>query len=184
MVTDPAGPTHFGPTKNSPEIGDRFVHGEMAGWVKDNVASKKVTAGEIDAVVEFLASLSGHKGVGTVDSDKVAAGQKFFALGSDAASGACYDCHAMKLKEDPEELFKEPSAQIATGAPELMAYGSREWLKDFIRNPADKRFYGSHNAMPAFGDQLSEKELTMLVEWLLHQWPVLEPKTPASQSEQ
>jgi ubiquinol-cytochrome c reductase cytochrome b subunit len=175
MVTDPAGPKHFGATK--------FANGEMAGWVKENVVSKKMTTEEIDAVVEFLVSLSGHSDRGKPNSVKVADGQKFFALGSDATGGACYDCHTMKLREDPEELFKEPSTQIATGAPDLADYGSAEWLKDFIRDPGDKRFYGSHNAMPAFADQLTDRELTMLVEWLLHQWPEAKAEVPVSLGE-
>jgi mono/diheme cytochrome c family protein len=79
----------------------------------------------------------------------------------------------MKLKDDPEGLFKEPSAQIASGAPDLTGYGSTEWLRDFLRDPGHTRFYGSHNAMPAFGDQLSEQEINLLVEWLLHRWPEL-----------
>jgi ubiquinol-cytochrome c reductase cytochrome b subunit len=171
ILTDPVSPRHFGPTQNNPDVGERFVKGEMAEWVGDNVASGKIKADELDAVVEFLASLSGHKDVGAIDDEKVRKGQEFFALGSDAVSGSCYDCHTMKLSDDPGELFKEPSTQIATGAPDLTGYASAEWLNAFLSDPAHKRFYGSHNAMPAFAEQLSERELEMLVKWLLHDWP-------------
>ncbi len=173
ILTDPTAAKHFGATKKNPEIGERFVKGDMAQWVADNVTSKKVTPEELDAVVEFLASLSGRKDVGSLDKKKITAGRTFFASGSDATSGACFDCHAMKVDNDPDELFKEPSSQNATGAPNLTGYGSAEWLHEFIRQPGNKRFYASHNAMPAFGEQMSEKEFDMLVEWMLHQWPVL-----------
>jgi ubiquinol-cytochrome c reductase cytochrome b subunit len=171
ILTDPAGPKHFGPTQNSADIGERFVKGDMTQWVAENVTSGKVKVDELDAVVEFLASLSGHKEIGAIDDEKVRKGQEFFVLGSDAVSGTCYDCHAMKVSDDPADLFKEPSTQIATGAPELTGYGSADWLHAFIRDPGQKRFYGSHNAMPAFAEQLSEQDFEMLVDWLLHRWP-------------
>jgi ubiquinol-cytochrome c reductase cytochrome b subunit len=173
ILTDPAGPKHFGPTK--------LARGEMANWVAENVKTKKVTEDELDAVIEFLTSLSDHKEVGVINEEKVAAGARFFALGSDATNGTCYDCHAMKIGPDPEELFKEPSAQIATGAPELTKYGSARWLRAFIGNPKDKKFYDTHNAMPAFDGQLSDQEFNLLIEWLLHRWPEPEPIAKASQ---
>jgi ubiquinol-cytochrome c reductase cytochrome b subunit len=166
ILTDAAGPKHFGATK--------LADGDMAKWVAENVKTKKVTDDELDGVVEFLASLSGHKPPGKFDKEKIAAGQRFFVLGSDATSGTCYDCHAMKVEDDPEELFKDPSAQITTGAPELTGYGSAKWLRDFIGNPADKKFYDSHNSMPAFDGQLSDQEFDLLIKWLLHDWPEAE----------
>ena len=184
ILTDPADAKYFGATKNSPEVGDRFATGEMAEWVKDNVATKKVTEEELDAVVEFLASLSEHKEIGSLDGEKVAKGRTFFAGGSDKVSGSCYDCHAMKVADDPDDVFAEPGAQIATGAPELTGYGSKEWLHEFIGNPGNKKLYSSHNAMPAFGESLTEREINLIVDWLLHDWPKLRAnEAPASNSE-
>lgn len=174
MIADPAGATHFGATKASPEIGDRFVDGEMAKWVAENVASRKLKDAELDAIVEFLASLSDHRQRGEIDKDKAAKGRELFAVGNDDLSGSCYDCHAMKVSDDTEGLFSAESAQIATGAPNLTGYGSVEWLREFIRDPGQKRFYASHNAMPGFVDQLTEQELGFVVDWLLHRWPELE----------
>jgi ubiquinol-cytochrome c reductase cytochrome b subunit len=171
ILTDPAGPQAFGPTANSAELGDRFTAGEMAEWVKENVTAKKVTQEELDAVVEFLASLSEHKARGSLDDEQVAKGRNFFGLGSDSVSGSCYDCHAMKVADDPDGVFADASSQIATGAPELTGYGSAGWLREFIRNPGSKKFYGSHNAMLAFADSLTEKEINLIVAWLLHDWP-------------
>jgi len=177
VLTDPAGPKHFGPTKNSPEVGDRFTKGQMAEWVEENITSKKVTEEELDAVVEFLASLGERKDAGKLDADKVAKGKNFFGLGSDAVSGTCYDCHLMKVADDPDGAFSDASAQIATGAPDLTGYGSAQWLHEFIAKPGSKKFYGSHNAMQEFAGSLTDREIDLIVKWLLHDWPEPENAT-------
>jgi ubiquinol-cytochrome c reductase cytochrome b subunit len=170
MLTEPAGPTHFGPTKNNAEIGERFVKGAMAEWVSENVTSKKLKGDELDALVEFLASLSGHTGVrGTIDEEKAAKGMSLFALGNEDLNGTCYGCHAMRVAEDPEGLFSEPSDGMAAGAPDLTGYGSADWLRDFISDPGQKRFYASHNAMPR--ELVTDRDLDFVVQWLLHGWP-------------
>lgn len=170
ILTEPAGEKNFGATKNLTEIGDRFTKGEMAQWVEDSVTSKNVTEQELEAVIEFLVSLSEHRHKGPVDDAKVLAGQKFFAEGKDGVT-ACYDCHAMKVANDPDGLFADASAQIATGAPDLAGYGSVGWLREFLDNPGSKKFYSSHNAMPAFGDRLTDRELGLIVDFLLRRWP-------------
>lgn len=169
ILTDPAGPKNFGPTKNLEEIGERFTQGEMAKWVEECVTSKKVTEDELESLVEFLASLNDYMQKGPVDAAKVAEGQKLFALGKDGVT-ACYDCHAMKVKNDPDGLFADASAQIATGASDLTGYGSDTWLREFIGDPGNKKFYGSHNAMPGFADKLTEREMGLIVDFLLHNW--------------
>lgn len=169
MLTEPADDKHFGATMHNPKIGERFSNGEMAQWVAEN--RKKMKPDELDAVVEFLQSLSERRGTKPTDAEKVAAGMTFFVDGNDAIEMHCYDCHAMKVKNDPDGLFSDESAQIATGAPDLTGYASKEWLHAFLSAPGDKRFFGSHNAMPAFADQLSSRELDLLVDWLLHRWP-------------
>jgi ubiquinol-cytochrome c reductase cytochrome b subunit len=68
----------------------------------------------------------------------------------------CTDCHAFH------------SIQGGTG-PDFTGYGSAQWLKEFIKNPAHDRFYGKRNdRMPSFGDsgRLSERELDLLVRWM------------------
>ena len=171
ILTDPAGPKHFGHTQNSAEVGDRFTGGKMAEWVKENVSTKKVTEEELDAVVEFLASMSLHQEIGALDAERIETGRNFFGLGSDSVSETCYNCHAMRVDDDPEGVFADGSAQIATGAPDLTDYGSVEWLREFIANPGDNKFYGSHNAMPGFAKSLTEREINLIVDWLLHRWP-------------
>jgi ubiquinol-cytochrome c reductase cytochrome b subunit len=170
ILTDPAGPKNFGATKNLAEIGERFTKGEMAQWVEESVTSKKVTEDELESLVEFLVSLNDYMQKGPVDETKIANGQKLFALGKDGVT-ACYDCHAMKIDKDPDGLFADASAQIATGAPDLTGYGSTAWLREFIGDPGSKKFYSSHNAMPGFGDRLTDRELGLIVDFLLHNWP-------------
>ena len=170
ILTDPANEKNFGPTRNTPEVGERFTQGEMANWVKECVADKQVTEGELNTLVEFMVAQSEHTQRSAVDDSLVAAGLKFFVDGKDGVT-ACFECHAMKVDHDPEGLLSGESSQIATGAPDLTAYGSAAWLRDFINNPGHKKFYGEHNAMPGFAEQLSARELDLIIDFLLHNWP-------------
>jgi ubiquinol-cytochrome c reductase cytochrome b subunit len=78
---------------------------------------------------------------------------------------SCVDCH----------VFEE--GEVGT-APNLYRYMSREWLIDFIRNPAAEEYYGELNdRMPAFAphddpqlNQLDEKSLGLIVDWLRGDW--------------
>ena len=83
----------------------------------------------------------------------------------DSGTG-CTDCHKFHDSGD-------------TGlAPDLTGYMSRQWMIDFIRNPADERFYGDRNdRMPAFAphddprlNQLDDKSLGLIVDWLRGDW--------------
>ena len=68
----------------------------------------------------------------------------------------CTDCHAWRAIEG------------GTG-PTFEGYGSAEWLREFLKNPAHDKFYGKRNdRMPAFGEssRLSAKELDMLIRWM------------------
>ena len=72
----------------------------------------------------------------------------------------CMDCH--KFHDNGED-----------SAPDLTAYGSREWLIAFISNPEHERFYGDRNdRMPAFGEEksLSPDEIELVTDWLRGEW--------------
>jgi ubiquinol-cytochrome c reductase cytochrome b subunit len=129
----------------------------------------------LQSLIEFLLSLSEHRLRGPVNESLIAKGQKLFAEGKDGVA-ACYECHDMKIAHDPDGLFADGSAQIATGAPDLTGYGSSAWLRDFLADPGSKRFYGSHNAMPGFGGKLTDRELGLIVDFLLHRWPEMTEK--------
>lgn len=176
MITDPAGEKHFGATArgsfNGEEIGTRFSEGRMAEWVAENVKSKMMTEADIKAVVEFLAQQSEHAESGKIDESLAQKGQDFFVDGSDNVPESCSSCHVMRVKG---ELITDETPPSVLG-PVLTGYGSRQWLSDFIRDPGHKNFYGKKNAMPAFQGRLSETEINMLTEWLIHGWPTL-PKS-------
>jgi len=73
----------------------------------------------------------------------------------------CTECHKFHdVDEDP------------TG-PDLTGYGSRQWLVDFVSNPAHPRFYGKRNdRMPRFGEEkmLDEKAIGLVADWLRGDW--------------
>lgn len=50
-------------------------------------------------------------------------------------------------------------------APNLTEYLSETWLREFIRNPADPKFYGTRNKMPGF-DKLTNRELDAVIQYL------------------
>ena len=73
----------------------------------------------------------------------------------------------------PLDLAKKKAD--ADNTPDLAGYGSREWLRAFIANPAQVRFYNENNdRMPAFaknantddGNILTREEIELLVAWL------------------
>jgi ubiquinol-cytochrome c reductase cytochrome b subunit len=174
MITDPAGDKNFGATKhgswNGEPLEDRFAGGAMAEWATENVKSGQMKKEEIDGVVEFLIGQAvaggGRRDLDPPLFDAEATGKEFFASGSDNVTTSCYGCHEMKIDD---ELFKAGSDAIAA-APDLTGYASEKWLKEFIGNPGDKKFYGKRNAMPAFAGTLTDLELQMLVDWILHRW--------------
>lgn len=162
MLHDPAGKENFGPTEKT--VGDRFTKGAMVGWVDDYVKGHKATEAELNAVIEFLIDQGRRVDEPPPDAKLVAAGKTFFLDGSDNVAESCNSCHAMKL----------PDSDDAGGGngPDLTGYGSAAWLRSFIRDPGHARFYGKKNAMSAFpADNLSDKELDLIVEWMLHGWP-------------
>lgn len=171
MITDPAGEKHFGATTrgsfNGEPLGARFTKGKMAEWVAENVKSKMMKDDEVKAVVEFLFQQSEHAAEAPANSQLAEKGQAFFVDGSDAVTESCASCHVMRVKG---ELITDETPPNVAG-PVLTGYASRQWLRDFIRDPGHKNFYGKRNAMPAFQGDLSDKEIDLLVDWLLHRWP-------------
>ncbi|MGQ3685986.1 MAG: cytochrome b N-terminal domain-containing protein [Candidatus Loosdrechtia sp.] len=67
--------------------------------------------------------------------------------------GTCVVCHPIGNK-DHKKI-----------APNLTNYLSATWLKEFIRNPSDPRFYGTRSRMPGF-DKFSDTEMEALIQYL------------------
>jgi len=159
----------FAPLKNAGEGGQRFLNGEMAGWVKDNadVVKKSENEQAVKSLVEFLVSQTGRTELGPFDETMVAAGKEIYKTGKlpeGAFSSACADCHGLKLADNAESL----GDGAGPGYPTLTGYTGKGWLKEFIRNPAHDSFYGpEHNLMPAFAAKMTDKELEQLVNWMV-----------------
>ena len=156
-----AGPHYFGNTA--------FKEGEMVGYVKETIGGQlSELKGEelatyqkqIDDVTFALAE-EGKMLREMYPQERVTSGR-------DAIVNvfACIDCHK----------FRDEGA--LGGAPDLTGYASREWLTEFISNPAAERFYRDTNdRMPAFApkphdpaNRLSPEDLEILVSWLRGEW--------------
>lgn len=179
MLTEVISDRHFGRTSkgryDGKDVGDRFLTGSMATWVQENVTSKKLKDEEIAALVEFMVTLNpDYVGERPANAKLAEQGKTIFGEGTDAVAESCYLCHAVS-PEDP--YFKDLGDPGDTG-PDLTGYGSKKWLKEFIKNPGDSKFYGSDNAMPPFASKMTEHELDMLVDWMLKRWPRLPESAP------
>lgn len=190
-ILDPeriASPHYFGYV-NSP-----FAEGDMVTFVTESL-SEDLSSEERQKVVQAFQSIEfallAEAGKITVveGSD---AGEAIYAnidKGKDLIAGglaevldsgmSCVDCHKF---HDAGELG---------AAPDLTGYMSREWMIDFIKNPADERFYGDRNdRMPAFAphddprlNQLDDHTIGLIVDWLRGDWPMPDAETNAAASE-
>lgn len=163
-------PHYFGNTKfKDGEMANTFLKetvGEQLQELKGDELAKYKQA--MDDVALALAVEGGNQTGMVPDLEKrVEAGRKAIV-----EVFSCIDCHKFHDNEG------------GGNAPDLTGYGGAEWLKAFISNPADARFYGENNdRMPAFaahpGDKsnrLSDEDLVILVRWLRGEW--YEPAVP------
>jgi ubiquinol-cytochrome c reductase cytochrome b subunit len=166
-ILDPeriAGPHYFGNTA--------LNEGEMTTWVDDNIAEqlgslegKELAAyrRKIEDVTIAVSVESGLPGSAAPDlEERIAAGREAIV-----SEFACIDCHK----------FGDEGALGM--APDLTGYASPEWLKAFISNPENERFYPETNdRMPAFAahadnpaaNRLTATELDLVVSWLRGEW--------------
>jgi ubiquinol-cytochrome c reductase cytochrome b subunit len=157
--------------------GSPFVDGEMVNFVTGMVAEdasdedKAAANDAIDKIVDALVNAAELPRAQTPSEDE----QKRIDEGWELINGklaevvdggmSCSDCHPFEKDE-------------AGGAPNLHGYMSREWLMEFVANPAAEQFYGENNdRMPAFAahddpqlNQLDEKSLGHIVDWLRGDW--------------
>ncbi|TLD42574.1 MAG: Ubiquinol--cytochrome c reductase, cytochrome B subunit [Candidatus Jettenia ecosi] len=96
-------------------------------------------------MAEFLLSQSGELLNKNIDSIERGKGL--------VLKGNCAICHPIGDK-DAKRI-----------APNLTDYLSETWLKEFIKNPSDPKFYGTKNKMPGF-DRLTDKEMEALIHYL------------------
>ena len=159
----------FAPLKNAGENGEKFLTGEMAEWVKDNSPTllQPENADSLKGLVEFLAAQGGRRELQPFDPALIAAGREIFKggkLAQGTLTSNCSDCHAMKPVDGTESLGDGGGP----GYPTLTGYAGKQWLQDFVKNPAHESFYGvERNLMPPFEAKLSQKELTLLIDWMI-----------------
>jgi ubiquinol-cytochrome c reductase cytochrome b subunit len=107
---------------------------------------------KIIAALSAEAKLPAQAAADARDAALIAEGGKLI---SDAAL-KCFDCHAFHV-DDPGS------------GPDLTGYASREWMIEFIKNPAHEKFYGEKNdRMPLFGEkaELTAQQIEFIVDWL------------------
>ena len=154
-----SGTNYFGAT--------RFKDGKMARFVKKDIAA--FSAEQKASLQKVVVALSAEAGLGSQrkldrdDAGAISQGKNLIA----SEEMRCTECHRFhKQGDDP------------TG-PDLSGYGSREWLIDFISNPAQDHFYGKRNdGMPKFGEDkiLTPEAIALLADWLRGDW--YEPAEP------
>lgn len=166
FLENPASPQHFGPTAkgsfNGEPLGDRFVNGPMAKWSRENFS--KMNEGELTAVVEFLIAQGARPDNSPADPELAEKGRDFFEAGSDAVETSCLGCHEIRI--DGTAL----GTSALSPAPDLTGYASEAWLKDFLLDPGAERHYGKRNGMLSSKGRLSDRELEILVQWLVGRW--------------
>jgi ubiquinol-cytochrome c reductase cytochrome b subunit len=165
------GPHYFG------YAGSPFNEGEMVTFVTDAAGDAAPDEQREKAKAAFakIALVLAHEAAPTGDKPD-AAEQKQIDEGVQLMTGglaemlgsatSCTDCHKFHDHGD------------VGAAPDLTGYMSRQWMIDFIKNPADERFYdGNNDRMPAFAahedaglNQLDQKSIELIVDWLRGEW--------------
>jgi len=152
--------------------GTSHKKGDMVGYVTGSLQDHaRWTSRQIDDVVAALSAEADlPEEQEAADADK-AANQAAIQAGRALIQDPdrCAQCHR----------FHDTSVELGS-APDLTGYGSRQWLTDFISNPAHERFYGvdGNDRMPAFAadakhpekNLLTPEEIGYLVNWLRGDW--------------
>lgn len=178
-ILDPeqvASADYFG-YEGSPFVGDGD-YTEMVSFIQEDCFGEDITPEQRETVQAALkkvaaalsaeSQLPAQAEMDATDTELIAEGRALIegGLADILESGSsCTDCHTFGEQQD-------------IGSPVLDGYMSRQWLIDFIRNPADERFYGEMNdRMPAFAphndeklNQLDDATLGLIVDWLRGDW--------------
>jgi ubiquinol-cytochrome c reductase cytochrome b subunit len=167
--------------------GSPFVDGEMATFVKDTFGEdigdeqKTIAKEALAKIAEVLAAEAALPHAKEPTPDEIARREEGVALMTGGLAAildgglSCTDCH------------KFHDAGDLGSAPDLTGYMSRQWMIDFIKNPAGERFYPETNdRMPAFAahddpklNQLDDKSIGLIVDWLRGDWRRAEPAAVA-----
>ena len=132
---------------------------DMADWSGDrDVLKGDANKDNVAALIEFLVAEANHANA-KIDNAMAEKGRVLATEGGWAGDlDTCSSCH--------ETIGEEFATRDNGGIPELSKYGSRQWLRSFLRNPGSEQHYGSKNQMPAYADKLTSREMDLLVDWL------------------
>jgi ubiquinol-cytochrome c reductase cytochrome b subunit len=148
------------------ESSKHFLEGDMSGWSASHAQHWRVKENEqaLADLVAFLHSQGQRKGAPGISDEAPKRGRAIFETGKlpvGEFETKCLECHSLQpIGED--KLLGEVGA-----GPTLTGYGGSRWLKEFLQNPGHEKFYGTNNVMPAFGERMTEKELDLLVRWMV-----------------
>jgi ubiquinol-cytochrome c reductase cytochrome b subunit len=166
------------------EVSASILNGTMADWSATHGPKLKEpeNAEDFTALVEFLYAQSRRPDALSPDDPQVQRGQKIFTTGklTNGEIDACADCHSMRALEVANGAVVPQAKPLSEGLqPVLTGYGGTDWLKAMIANPHQQYAgeFGS-NAMPAFADQLTAGELSLVARWLAKDYYL-----PATESE-
>ena len=151
------GPAYFGNTAHK--------EGDMVNFVQHDLTdTTNWEPKDIEAVIAAMAAEAGvpHGGGPSADAEVIRKGRELIADGE-----RCGSCHRFSPNET------EPG-----DAPDLVGWGSREWIVGIIIDPTHERFYGTTNdRMPSFGKSaeggapmLSQRQIEVIADWLRGDW--------------
>jgi ubiquinol-cytochrome c reductase cytochrome b subunit len=150
-----ATPAYFGNTAHA--------EGDMVSYVTDDMTDTDTwSADQIEAVAVALAAEAAVVSNEPLDATMVEQGRALMA--DEDRCGSCH--HAGENETD------------LGAAPDLVGWGSRDWLMGIITDPNHERFYPDTNdRMPSFGISpeggvaaLSQDQIRLIADWLRGDW--------------
>lgn len=173
LLDDPMAENYFGLMK-TPD--GEPAHTKMSKWVVElfedveSEQEREKLRTDLDAVAAYLEDESKHPGrlSNVIDaggdtetySDSAKTGVDPTILrGRQVFLQVCNECHS--YRGERSGTFR---------APEMYGYGSVDWIETMMADPADDARYRSRGReparMPAFKNDLTEKERRMIAEWI------------------
>jgi quinol-cytochrome oxidoreductase complex cytochrome b subunit/mono/diheme cytochrome c family protein len=149
-----AGPAYFGNTAHK--------EGDMVNFVQNDLTDAKTwKPDDIEAVIVAMSAEAGLADAGVAKA-VIEKGRALVADGD-----RCGSCHR----------FGDNKTDLGS-APDLVGWGSREWLVGIITDPTHEQFYGdSNDRMPSFGKadegaapMLTRQQIDLIADWLRGEW--------------
>lgn len=133
--------------------GDAYFGRTKLAKSEEAMPAAEVTGAELDALVEMVYA---ETGASDVDAALAARGVELFS------DQPCGDCH-------------ERTGEASSSGPNLAGRGTVAYLKSFIGDTGQARFFGEKHEMPRMVEELGPDDLQRLAEWVV--W--LRTATPA-----